>query len=100
IPTYNRQQFLLEALRSVFAQTFQDYEVFVVDDGSTDQTAGAVQSFGDRVVYLYKTHGGAASARNRGIAAARGKYLAFLDSDDFWEPTFLEVTTRYLTEHS
>ena len=67
IPTYNRQQFLLEALRSVFAQTFQDYEVIVVDDGSTDQTAGAVQSFGDRVVYLYKTHGGAASARNRGL---------------------------------
>ena len=96
IPTYNRRTLLLEALHSVFAQTHRDYEVIVVDDGSTDQTQEALQPLLERLRYISKPNGGEASARNRGIQEAQGGYVAFLDSDDLWEPKFLEVTTDYL----
>ena len=99
IPTYNRKEFLLETLRSVFAQNLKGYEILVVDDGSSDGTEEALKSLSEPVRYINKPHGGASSARNVGIREARGEYLAFLDSDDLWYPRFLETTTDYLTRY-
>ena len=92
IPTYNRVAFLAEAISSVLAQTFADYEVIVVDDGSTDRTATMIQGFGDpRVQFLAFPHSGlVARMRNAGIERARGRYVAFLDSDDLWDSTKLD----------
>jgi len=86
IPTYNRAHLLPRAIRSVLAQTFQDFEVIVVDDGSTDDTEAVVRSFPDpRIIYLrHDMNRGGSAARNTGIRAARGEYIAFLDSDDEW----------------
>lgn len=89
LSTYNRAGLVVEAVESVLAQTVADREVIVVDDGSTDDTAGSLRRFGDRIRYHPKPNGGAASARNVGIGLARGRYLAFLDSDDAWVPDHL-----------
>jgi glycosyltransferase involved in cell wall biosynthesis len=86
IPTYNRAALLCTALDSVFAQTFTDYEVIVVDDGSTDGTAAMVASYGGRVRYFQQQNKGPGAARNLGAQHATGEYLAFLDSDDLWFP--------------
>jgi glycosyltransferase involved in cell wall biosynthesis len=93
IPTYNRARLLLEAVRSVVAQSYQHWELVVVDDGSTDGTAAALAAVTDpRVRVVWGAHSGlAAVPRNRGIAEARGDYLAFLDSDDAWMPEKLAV---------
>ncbi len=99
IPTYNRKALLRQALESVFAQSYRDFEVIVIDDGSTDGTEEALRPLFERIRYLSKPNGGPASARNRGIKEARGDYIAFLDSDDLWEPKFLEVTCDYLGRH-
>jgi glycosyltransferase involved in cell wall biosynthesis len=96
IPTYNRSALLQKALQSVFAQTYRDYEVIVVDDGSTDDTEAVVGGYGDRIRYLYQENAGDARARNRGIRAARGELIAFLDSDDVWEPELLETEVGIL----
>jgi glycosyltransferase involved in cell wall biosynthesis len=88
IPTYNRAHLLLEALDSVVAQTFTDYEIIVADDGSTDMTADVVAQYGSSVRYVVSPHRGAAGAyaRNLGLQHARGDYVGFLDSDDRWLP--------------
>lgn len=88
IPTYNRAEMVARATRSVVAQTFPDWELIVVDDGSTDNTEAVVNSFADRrVVYLRREkNGGVNAARNSGISAARGRYVSFLDSDDEYLP--------------
>lgn len=92
IPTYNRAEMLKQALRSVLAQTFTDYEAIVVDDGSTDNTREAVESFRDeRVRYVWQENQWLAAARNTGIAHATGDLVAFLDSDDLWFPNMLEL---------
>ena len=90
IPAYNSADFIDEALKSVFDQTYKDLEIIVVDDGSTDDTRAVLEKYGDRVNYHYQDNNGPASARNRGIKLARGKYIAFLDADDLWLPTKLE----------
>lgn len=90
IPTHNTANFITAALDSVFAQTYQDLEVIVVDDASTDDTETRIQAYGERVLYIKQSHAGSAVARNRGVLAAQGKYIAFLDSDDLWLPTKLE----------
>ena len=91
IPCYNHGHYLDRALESVLAQTMPDWEVIVVDDGSTDDTRAVVRAYADgRVRYLYQENQGLAGARNTGIDHARGNYLAFLDADDEWEPPFLE----------
>lgn len=100
IPSYNRKHLLGETLLSVFSQTFCDKEIIVVDDGSTDGTRAFLKAFEGRIRYVHKTNGGEASARNFGILQAHTPYLAFLDSDDLWEPTFLETTTKILGRHS
>lgn len=90
IPTYNRATKVVHAVKSVLAQTFTDYELWVVDDGSTDNTLTVLEAFRERLNYLRKSNGGAASARNAGIACAQGDYIAFLDSDDSWYPNKLQ----------
>lgn len=96
IPAYNSAQYLGEAVQSIFDQTFDDYEIIVVDDGSTDNTRDLVESYGGRVRYVHQENGGASKARNRGIAEARGAYIAFLDADDCWEPDKLEKQVSLL----
>jgi len=98
IPTYNCGAFIIEALDSVFAQTFTDYEVIVVDDGSTDDTQGVVSRYGEKVRYSYQENKGVAAARNTGIKNARGRFMAFLDADDVWLPKKLELQMRAISE--
>ncbi len=91
VPTHNRLRHLRVALDSVFAQSFDDYELIVVDDGSTDETGPYLAGLGDRVRVIHIEHQGAAVARNRGAAEATGSWLAFLDSDDTWTANSLAV---------
>jgi glycosyltransferase involved in cell wall biosynthesis len=90
IPTYNSARYVTAAIESVLAQTFKDFEILVIDDGSTDETREVLKKYAAPVRYLYKTNGGVSSARNYGIEQARGKYIAFLDADDLWMPEKLE----------
>lgn len=101
IPTYNRLPLLKEAIDSVLKQGFADFELIVVDDGSTDGTAEYVVNKVDdsRVVYLYENHGGVAKARNCGIHKAQAPWIAFLDSDDLWQPEKLERQLQYLNQN-
>ena len=86
IPAYNAAPYLAETLASVFAQSYPDYEIIVVDDGSTDDTLAVLEQFADRITLIRKPNGGPASARNAGLRQARGELLAFLDGDDLWLP--------------
>ncbi|HEV3483139.1 MAG TPA: glycosyltransferase [Candidatus Acidoferrales bacterium] len=90
IPTYNRAHIVCEAVDSILAQTYPHIEVIVVDDGSKDDTLARLQRYGDRIRVVTQANAGPAAARNRGIAAARGDLIAFLDSDDIWLPTKIE----------
>src|SRR5438552_1802533 len=99
IPTYNRISLLPQALESVWGQTFTDYEIIVVDDGSTDGSAAYVQSLGSRVQSLKQENKGPGTARNLGVSRARGHYLAFLDSDDVWFPWTLQTFAGLIREH-
>lgn len=99
IPTYNRAALLREALDSVFAQTFADYEVLVVDDGSTDDTAAVLAEYGGRVTGLQGGHHGISAARNLGIERAAGQFVAFLDSDDLWQPDKLARHVAFADSH-
>src|SRR5689334_2160139 len=91
IPTYNRAELVGEAIDSVLGQSRPPLEVIVVDDGSTDDTADVVGRYGARVVYLRQPNCGPATARNVGVARARGDLIALLDSDDRWLPRKLEL---------
>ena len=91
IPTYNYARFIRAAIDSALCQTYPPEEVIVVDDGSTDETPAILAAYGDRIRVYRRNNGGVAAARNTGIAVARGDYLAFLDSDDIWEPRKLEL---------
>jgi glycosyltransferase involved in cell wall biosynthesis len=90
IPTFNRSKLLLNALESILAQTYADYEIIIVDDGSTDDTFERLKPFLTRVRYLYQPHRGISAALNTGIQAAVGKWISVLASDDTWLPTKLE----------
>jgi len=91
IPTYNRLDFLKISVQSVLNQTYSDFELIIVDDGSTDNTKEWVQSLSDnRIIYLYQKNSGASAARNLGIKNTKYKYIAFLDSDDKWVNNKLE----------
>jgi len=100
IPTYNRANMLRQTLQSVFRQEYRDFEVFVVDDGSTEDQLPVIAEFRDRVTFLRQKNAGPGVARNRGAEAARGDYLAFLDSDDLWFPWTLTVLARFIQEHN
>ena len=93
LPTFNRAAFLPEAFDSIARQTFKDWELVVVDDGSTDQTRAAVAEFAEShsqpVHYVFQANSGPSAARNRGVARAVAPYVAFFDSDDLWRPDYL-----------
>jgi len=99
IPTYNRAWILKEAVDSVLTQEFGNFELIVVDDGSTDATAELLAAYGDRVRVLRQTNRGVSAARNAGLAAARGKLIAFLDSDDIWLPRKLPAQVAFYQSH-
>ena len=99
IPTYQRAVQVQDAINSVLAQTFSDLEVIVVDDGSSDGTGQILSEiFGDRIRYYAQANQGVSAARNRGIAEARGEWIAFLDSDDRWEKDKLEWQLKALEQ--
>jgi len=101
IPTYNRSRFLGEAVASVLSQTFEDFELIVVDDGSTDETPELVRAICDpRLRYLPRPHRGISASLNAGLDAARGKYIARLDSDDLWLPDLLSTLVGVLEANS
>jgi glycosyltransferase involved in cell wall biosynthesis len=98
VPTYNRRALLAEAIRSIHAQSCTSWELFVVDDGSTDETAGSLLA-DSRIQLLAAPHGGnVARLRNMGLTGTTGTYVAFLDSDDLWVPTHLEQLVATLEQ--
>lgn len=103
IPTYNRAKLLPRAIESVLAQTFQDFELLVVDDGSVDNTKEVVMEYAkkdERIIYIKQENsGGASRPKNTGINKAKGEYIAILDSDDEWMPDKLEIQFRHF-KHS
>ncbi|MEK6320323.1 MAG: glycosyltransferase [Acidobacteriota bacterium] len=100
IPTYNSSRYLVNALDSVLAQTVSDFEVLVVDDGSTDDTEFVMRNYEPRVRYIRQQNAGVAVARNNGISESRGRYVAFLDADDVWLPFKLERQLETLNLNS
>jgi glycosyltransferase involved in cell wall biosynthesis len=99
-PAYNASRYLAETIESVLAQTMTDFEMIIVDDGSTDATATIAQDFADRdsrIMLIRRQNAGISASRNLAIQAARGEYIALLDSDDRWMPTFLEAQLSILS---
>ena len=96
IPTFNRSNFIIEALESIFIQEYFPLEIIIVDDGSTDDTKKVLKPYLDRIQYIYQENKGLGPARNRGIEKATGEYIAFLDSDDRWKPNKLKVQVDLL----
>ena len=91
IPLYNKEKSIIGTIQSVIKQTYKDFEIIVVDDGSTDQSLAYVKGILDpRLTYYEKKNGGVSTARNFGIKKAKGDYIAFLDADDFWDSQYLE----------
>lgn len=100
IPLYNKARQVKETLESVLNQTFQDFEVVIVDDGSTDNSVEVVRSISDsRIRLISQTNGGVSSARNRGIEDAKSKYIAFLDADDKWHNDYLETQVNLIHKY-
>lgn len=100
-PLYNGERFVEQTIKSVLAQTYTEWEMIVVDDGSTDGGAGIVRQYiaqDKRIRLLEQQNGGCASARNHGLQEAKGRYYCFLDSDDYWDPTFLEEQLAFMNE--
>ena len=112
IPAYNADKFISQAFDSVFAQSYRPIEIIVVDDGSTDSTAEIIKDYqviknskfynSDEInlIYIFQENAGQSKARNAGIRAAKGKYIAFLDADDLWTPIKLERQMNYLESNS
>jgi len=91
IPLFNKENFIENTLKSVLCQTFTDFEILIINDGSTDRSEEIVSQFNDpRIKYYTKENGGSSSARNYGIEKANANYITFLDADDYWYPNFLQ----------
>jgi len=100
IPTYNRGWVVQEAIDSVLDQDFRDYELIVVDDGSNDNTREILGAYGKAITVLQQSNRGVSAARNRGIAEATGRFIAFLDSDDLWLPRKLTTQVKFFEENA
>lgn len=102
IPAYNVARFIAETLRSVFVQTFDNYEVIVINDGSSDtvELERVLAPYRERIIYLVQSNQGAGPARNVGIQHAQADLIAFLDGDDIWQPNFLASQIAFLQEHN
>jgi glycosyltransferase involved in cell wall biosynthesis len=96
LPVYNGERYLRLAIESVLAQTFTDFELIVIDDGSTDSSPAVAKAFGDRLRYARQNNGGVASAFNHGLSLARGQYISWLSHDDLFEPAKLEMQWQAL----
>ncbi len=99
IPNYNNAHYLGSAIQSVLNQTFTDYEIIVVDDGSTDNSRDVVNAFGDKVRYVWQENKGLGGARNTGILASTAEFVGLLDADDEWKPDYLEKMMLLINEH-
>jgi glycosyltransferase involved in cell wall biosynthesis len=101
IPSYNHERFVEECIQSVLDQTFQDFEIIITDDASTDRTVDCIEKFNDKRIKLFKhfKNQGACVAANNCINHASGKYIAMLSSDDMWYPEKLEIQVKYLEQH-
>ena len=99
IPTYNRGWIVKEAIDSVLEQDFSDYELIVVDDGSDDDTPAILKTYGKKIAVLRQPNKGVSAARNRGIEAAAGSLIAFLDSDDVWLPRKLSAQVKFFKQN-
>src|SRR5215203_4763031 len=103
MPAYNVERYLSEAIDSVLAQTYSDFELVIVDDGSTDGSRAVAEGYRaahpDRIVVVSQENRGLAGARNTALRVASGRVFALLDSDDGWAPTFLEAQMRWLDAH-
>ena len=99
IPTYNRDWCLERSVQSVLNQTFKDFELIVVDDGSTDSTQEKLKGYSQITLLSLKNNSGVSSSRNMGLNIARGKYVSFLDSDDSWKPNKLEEQWQSMEQH-
>jgi glycosyltransferase involved in cell wall biosynthesis len=99
ILAYNNAQYLGEAIESVFNQTYQDFEIIVVNDGSIDQTHQVAEKYKNKIRYIEQVNRGPSAARNLGINLARGFYLTFMDTDDLFLPDKLMVQVDYLQKH-
>jgi len=96
IPTFNRSSVIERAIESVLNQSFTDFELIIVDDGSTDETKTLLNKYENRIQYIYQENKGVSAARNLGVKEAKGKWLAFLDSDDEWLNKKLELQNKYI----
>jgi len=101
IPAYNASAHIRDALESVFAQTYRDFEVIIINDGSPDtkEFEHTIETYRDRIVYMKQENRGPAAARNAGILRAQGVYVAFLDSDDAWHPEYLKKQLNMIEEN-
>lgn len=102
VPVYNAEKFILETIECVINQSWQQWELVLVDDGSTDQSRTIMEKMAavdSRIKVMHLTNSGAAEARNQGTKAARGRYLAFLDADDIWEPGKLQKELEFMKKH-
>lgn len=100
-PLYNGERFLSQTIESVLKQTYTDWEMLIVNDGSTDQSESIARSYAEhdnRIKVYSQPNAGSAAARNNGIRRAKGRYIALLDADDLWEPTFIEMQLNLMQE--
>ncbi|HST08347.1 MAG TPA: glycosyltransferase family 2 protein [Gemmatimonadaceae bacterium] len=101
VPCYNRADIVGETIESVLSQTYENFEIVMVDDGSTDNTAGVISNYADpRIRYIYQTNGGLSAARNSALRVAAGEFIAFLDSDDLWLNWKLSAQVELFLRHS
>jgi len=98
MPCYNGAEFLAAAVDSVLNQTYRDFELIVVDDGSTDRSAETLHGYGERLRVIHQPNRGVSAARNNGIQQAHGEFIGFLDSDDYWDPEFLEEMVKGMAD--
>lgn len=99
IPTYNSSKFICDAIDSVLNQNYRNFEIIIIDDGSTDDTKEKLIKYESKINYYYKKNGGPASARNYGVQRSQGEYICFLDADDIFLPKKLEIQVSLLDQY-